>query len=149
MNKYFKILLLFAGVFVWSSCEDRDRLDVDAIEVPAGYALSAGTSTGFYNSSVAYDQGASWLSGTYDVRFNKGDRLYDNVIIVVVVVTAMQVVQNLPTGPASSRVATMVLALMVLPHRSFISPERMVRSSRITDVSSTIRLSMACALKAS
>ena len=79
MNKYVKILLLFAGVFVWSSCEDRDRLDVDAIEVPAGYALSAGTSTGFYNSSVAYDQGASWLSGTYDVRFNKGDRLYDNV----------------------------------------------------------------------
>ena len=37
-----------------ASC-DNDGLDVLDIEVPAGYALSAGTSTIFLNSSVAYD----------------------------------------------------------------------------------------------
>ena len=79
MNKYFYLTLSFTALFALFSCEDEDQLDVDDIEIPAGYALSAGTSTGFYNSSVAYDQGASWLSGAYDVRFNKGDRLYDNV----------------------------------------------------------------------
>ena len=62
-----------------SGCDDDDQLDVVDIEIPAGYSLSAGTATGFYNSSVAYDQGARWLSGSYDLRFNKGDRLYDNV----------------------------------------------------------------------
>lgn len=79
MNKYFSIPLFISGLFMFSGCEDEDQLDVVDIEIPAGYSLSAGTATGFYNSSVAYDQGARWLSGSYDLRFNKGDRLYDNV----------------------------------------------------------------------
>ena len=62
-----------------SGCDDDDQLDVVDIEIPAGYSLSAGTATGFYNSSVAYDQAARWLSGIYSTRFNTGDRLYDNV----------------------------------------------------------------------
>ncbi len=79
MNKYFSILLLTAGLISLSGCNESDQLDVEDISIPRGYALSAGTSTGFYNSSVAYDQAARWLSGTYASRFNVGDRLYDNV----------------------------------------------------------------------
>ena len=79
MNKYFSILLLSTSLFALSACEEGDQLDVEDISIPRGYALSAGTSTGFYNSSVAYDQAARWLSGTYASRFNAGDRLYDNV----------------------------------------------------------------------
>ena len=60
------------------SC-DNDGLDVLDIEVPAGYALSAGTSTIFLNSSVAYDSEAPWVSGDYLTRFVRGDRLYDDV----------------------------------------------------------------------
>ncbi|MDE6097497.1 MAG: thiol oxidoreductase [Muribaculaceae bacterium] len=61
-----------------SSC-DSDGLDVLDIEVPAGYELSAGTSTVFLNSSVAYDSEAPWVSGEYLTRFVRGDRLYDDV----------------------------------------------------------------------
>jgi len=56
MNKYFSIPLFISGLFMFSGCEDEDQLDVVDIEIPAGYSLSAGTATGFYNSSVAYDQ---------------------------------------------------------------------------------------------
>ena len=79
MNKYYIIPLLLTGILTLTACDDSDRLDVEDINIPRGYALSAGTSTGFYNSSVAYDQAAAWLSGTYASRFNAGDRLYDNV----------------------------------------------------------------------
>lgn len=56
-----------------------DGLDVLDIEVPAGYGLSAGTSTIFLNSSVAYDSEAPWVKGDYLTRFVRGDRLYDDV----------------------------------------------------------------------
>ena len=79
MFKYIKNTFLLAGLFMLTACEDSDQLDVDDIEIPSGYALSAGTATGFYNSSVAYDQGARWLAGSYNSRFFTGDRLYDNV----------------------------------------------------------------------
>ena len=36
-----------------SGCEDDGALDVTDMEVPEGYALSAGTSTVFKNSSYA------------------------------------------------------------------------------------------------
>jgi CxxC motif-containing protein (DUF1111 family) len=49
------------------------------MEVPAGYALSAGTSTIFSTSSFAYDTDAEWLSSDLKLRFNRGDKLYDNV----------------------------------------------------------------------
>ena len=48
----FSLLALFA-------CED-DGIDVDNIEVPAGFALSAGTATNFLTSSYAYDRSADW-----------------------------------------------------------------------------------------
>ena len=79
MNKYFGILLFSIGLVSLSACSETEQLDVEDIAIPRGYALSAGTSTGFYNSSVAYDQAADWLTGTYATRFNTGDRLYDNV----------------------------------------------------------------------
>lgn len=60
------------------SC-DKEGIDMDDVEVPNNYALSAGTSTIFLNSSVAYDTEADWVSGKYSTRFNNGDRLYDDV----------------------------------------------------------------------
>jgi CxxC motif-containing protein (DUF1111 family) len=60
-----------------AACDDG--LDVLDVEVPDGYALSAGTSTVFLNSSIAYDTEADWVSGTYLTRFNRGNQLYDNV----------------------------------------------------------------------
>lgn len=60
-------------------CDVDDSLDVLDIEVPAGYSLSAGTSTVFLNSSVAYDSESPWVSGSYLTRFVRGDRLYDDV----------------------------------------------------------------------
>ena len=62
-----------------AACEDGEQLTVEDIKVPEGYALSAGTATVFFNSSVAYDQPADWVTGVYDQRFNTGDRLYDNI----------------------------------------------------------------------
>jgi len=79
MNRLTKYSFLFLGLFTLSACEDNDQITAEDITVPNGFALSAGTSTVFFNSSVAYDQPASWVSGTYDTRFTVGDRLYDNV----------------------------------------------------------------------
>lgn len=45
------LLCLSAGL---TACDD-DGIDVLDIEIPEGYALSAGTSTIFMNSSKAYD----------------------------------------------------------------------------------------------
>ncbi len=71
-------LIVAAAVAMMTGC-DNSGLDVINIEVPAGYSLSAGTSTNFLNSSVAYDTEAPWVTGNYSVRFNHGDRLYDDV----------------------------------------------------------------------
>ena len=70
-------------VTVFTSCEDDTEgvdnfLETHSRELE-NYALSAGTSTIFMNSSKAFDTDAEWLSGTYATRFNTGDRLYDNV----------------------------------------------------------------------
>lgn len=67
-----------AVVAMLTSCDD-DGIDMDDIEVPAGYELSAGTSTIFANSSKAYDTEADWVSGVYASRFFSGDKLYDDV----------------------------------------------------------------------
>jgi len=64
--------------FCLVSCIDDEGLDITDINVPKGYALSAGTSTVFMNSSKAYDQDADWVAGTYLSRFLRGDRLYDD-----------------------------------------------------------------------
>ena len=64
-----------------SSCED-DSMNVMDIDIPEGYALSAGTSTVFVNSSYAYDTDADWVSNIPDNqrRFIKGDGLYDDLM---------------------------------------------------------------------
>ena len=69
------LFLLFSCV----ACEEDDKMDMDKIDVPNGYALSAGTSTIFLNSSVAYDTNADWITGANSIRFNNGDGLYDDV----------------------------------------------------------------------
>ena len=79
MNRFSKISCILLGVCSLMACDDSDQLDVDDIDIPNGYALSAGTATVFMSSPYSYDQPASWVSGVYDTRFNTGDRLYDNV----------------------------------------------------------------------
>ena len=77
LNKSFLALLCAAGLL--GACDTEDTYDVLDIEVPVGYALSAGTSTLFVRSSKAYDMPASWVTGAYNSRFNSGDGLYDDV----------------------------------------------------------------------
>lgn len=78
------MLAFMAGISMFaSSCQDdsegvNEFLETHAQELE-NYALSAGTSTIFMNSSKAFDTDAEWLSGTYAKRFQTGDRLYDNV----------------------------------------------------------------------
>ena len=63
MNRLFIIKSISALVVALAlmSCDD-EGLDVLDIEVPEGYALSAGTSTIFMNSSKAYDSEAEWVT---------------------------------------------------------------------------------------
>lgn len=77
----FYISLLFISVCV-GSCKKSELIDIETIEVPDGYALSAGTSTVFINSSYAYDTEADWVSGipANQRRFIRGDQLYDNAL---------------------------------------------------------------------
>lgn len=63
-----------------TSCSDYDDgMAVLDVTVPAGYALSAGTSTVFVNSSKAYDSEADWVTGANLLRFRRGDKLYDDM----------------------------------------------------------------------
>lgn len=80
MNRLFIIKSISALVVALAlmSCDD-EGLDVLDIEVPEGYALSAGTSTIFMNSSKAYDSEAEWMTGALASRFTRGDRLYDDM----------------------------------------------------------------------
>ena len=80
MNRLFIIKSISALVVALAvmSCDD-EGLDVLDIEVPEGYALSAGTSTLFMNSSKAYDSEAEWVTGALASRFTRGDRLYDDM----------------------------------------------------------------------
>lgn len=79
MNIFRKYSWALVGICLATACSDGDQLEADDMEVPNGYALSAGTSTIFYNSAFAYDQPAKWVTGAYNARFNSGDQLYDNV----------------------------------------------------------------------
>ena len=80
MNRLFIIKSISALVVALAlmSCDD-EGLDVLDIEVPEGYALSAGTSSIFMNSSKAYDSEADWVTGALASRFTRGDRLYDDM----------------------------------------------------------------------
>ncbi len=84
MNSKTFLFLSFATVSMLSACSDNeaDNINVfyeDHAADLAEYALSAGTSTIFDNTSKAYDVEAEWLNGTYATRWQNGNRLYDNV----------------------------------------------------------------------
>lgn len=72
------VFFAISTLIFFTGCED-DKLDVQEMNIPNGYALSAGTSTVFLNSSRAYDNNAPWAeSGELARRFQEGDNLYDN-----------------------------------------------------------------------
>ena len=77
--KLVSTLVTLSFLSVATSCDD-EGLDVTDITIPEGYALSAGTSTLFLNSSFAYDTPADWVTGSYLQRFNRGDKLYDDAL---------------------------------------------------------------------
>lgn len=77
--KHFNLLFGITLTALATSCSEDEQLDVTDIDVPYGYAMSAGTSTNFIRSSTAYDTDAPWVTGDLATRFNAGDRLYDNV----------------------------------------------------------------------
>ena len=80
MNHSIKFLLFVVTLGALTACDETgDQIVAEEMTIPKGYALSAGTSTVFFNSAVAYDQPAKWVSGVYDTRFTRGDQLYDNV----------------------------------------------------------------------
>ena len=74
-----KGIVVAAAVLALAACES-DGIDIGDFEVEDGYALSAGTSTLFLQSSVAYDTDAAWVASSSELsrRFNRGDQLYDN-----------------------------------------------------------------------
>lgn len=83
MKHAFLLLLLAAAL---TACDD-DGLDaVDFVDSHASelehYALSAGTSTIFMNSSLAYDNEAEWIRSNPAnfTRWKHGNSLYDNAI---------------------------------------------------------------------
>lgn len=78
MNHWIKYSFLLFSLPLFYACDD-EGIDVEDIYIPKGYALSAGTSTIFLNSSKAYDTNADWISGIYDKRFTRGDKLYDDI----------------------------------------------------------------------
>ncbi|MBQ3655519.1 MAG: thiol oxidoreductase [Bacteroidales bacterium] len=77
-----KITVKFAAVltaaFVLYSCDSDEGLEIEDINVPDGYTLSAGTSTVFLKSTYAFDTHADWVTGKNLTRFYNGDDLYDN-----------------------------------------------------------------------
>ena len=79
MKRLYQLSATLLFLFSCMACEEDDKMDMDKVVVPNGYALSAGTSTIFLNSSVAYDTEADWVSGANASRFNNGDGLYDDV----------------------------------------------------------------------
>ena len=78
-HRNIKILSLLCCIPFLFSCEKDDEIDMDDVYVPNGYALSAGTSTIFTTSTFAFDTNADWVKGVYNTRFNRGDKLYDDV----------------------------------------------------------------------
>ncbi len=79
MNKLLKYTLLIPLVAIAvSACDEEETFTEADFEAPAGYALSAGTSTIFSTSSFAFDSEADWVTGDLKKRFMRGDKLYDD-----------------------------------------------------------------------
>ena len=80
MMCFYKYSLILLAALSLIACEDEgEQLHVQDVEVPDGYALSAGISTEFSRSAYSYDEASDWVRGRYETLFNEGDRLYDNV----------------------------------------------------------------------
>ena len=70
-------------LFLLAACDREDDCFTAAdFETHEGYALSAGTSTVFINSSFAYDTEAEWVENikANSRRFINGDGLYDDAL---------------------------------------------------------------------
>ena len=84
MKGLFIISLSIISSSMLFSCSENDQMDIKEFELAHAndlnnYALSAGTSTVFYNSSKAFDMNTEWTTGKYASRFRSGDGLYDDV----------------------------------------------------------------------
>lgn len=79
-NKTWMLPLMVSMLAV--GCQSDDEVEMQELQIPEGYALSAGSSTVFINSSYAYDTDADWVADipANQKRFTKGDRLYDDAL---------------------------------------------------------------------
>ncbi len=77
MNHFLKYSFSFFCLLACSACND-DGIDILDIEIPEAMLYQPEHQLFFLNSSVAYDTPADWITGAYDVRFTRGDRLYDD-----------------------------------------------------------------------
>lgn len=79
-NKTWMLPLMVCMLAV--GCQSDDEVEMQELQIPEGYALSAGSSTVFINSSYAYDTDADWVADipANQKRFTKGDRLYDDAL---------------------------------------------------------------------
>ena len=84
---HFRIGFVFLSAFSLLSCEEDaidmqefSRLHAHELE---NYVLSAGSSTIFMNSSVAYDNEADWIRSSQEnfKRWKHGNSLYDNTAV--------------------------------------------------------------------
>ena len=72
------ITLLSIGCCLTACDKETDGITEAELTPPSGYAISAGTSTIYATSSFAYDTEADWVTGDLKIRFNRGDKLYDD-----------------------------------------------------------------------
>ncbi len=75
-----KSSLFVAAMLLTVACDNNDGIDIGDLVPEDGFALSAGTSTVYLYSNVAYDTPADWVAqnDVLNKRFNLGDKLYDN-----------------------------------------------------------------------
>lgn len=80
MRELFVIALSF---FILVACDDNAAIEEKNLEVPEGYALSAGTSTIYSTSSIAYDNEAPWVrsNSANMARWVRGNSLYDRTAV--------------------------------------------------------------------
>jgi CxxC motif-containing protein (DUF1111 family) len=82
MKYVFSSLFFSFILFVMASCEDATDGYDDIVkpngQVAAYDELSAGSSTVFLSSNLAYDTPSNWVTGSVLSRFNNGDQLYND-----------------------------------------------------------------------
>ena len=77
MNHFLKYSFSFFCLLACSACND-DGIDILDIEMEGRLCSISRNINYFLEFVCCYDTPADWITGAYDVRFTRGDRLYDD-----------------------------------------------------------------------